>query len=461
MLLLAVLSAAACEDDPSGPRDDGSLSRVASAHVVDTAGPLVRSLSVELDGPSGVEVFYEPIDGGRVLRMRSEQRVRSHDVLMPRLRADTTYRYVVRTWTATETSDSVLSGTFTTGPLPPEIAGLQFNVQGDATFPVVMISMRTTATGWVGQLGIDTDGYVTWYHTVSQTALAATRIPDSPDVLFIENGLTVDTEPDGLTRVAPDGQVVQRLDRAGTAVGKIHHDVTARDAERILFIANETQAVGDTMVTGEAIWEWNMRTGALTQRWSAFDFLDWNTDRIGTPNPTNWLHANSISVGPRGNVVVSFRSLNQVISIAPDYQSLEWRIGGPNATHAIANDDRFIGQHSAWELDGGRLLVFDNRGAGPDGADLARALELEIGADSVEFAWEYAPGIQAFLRGSVYRLDNGNSVVTFPAFSFVIDEVDADGQLVWRLSGDNSFTPAYRGVPWPSIAGEEEVAAMP
>lgn len=89
----------------------------------------------------------------------------------------------------------------------------------------------------------------------------------------------------------------------------------------------QLEAVQDTAVTGDAVWLWNMETDEVQKVWSAWDHLDWELDRGRQSRPDDWLHANAIPVGPCGNLVVSFHFLNQVISIAPDYQSVEWRMG--------------------------------------------------------------------------------------------------------------------------------------
>ena len=45
-----------------------------------------------------------------------------------------------------------------------------------------------------------------------------------------------------------------------------------------------------------------------------------------------WLHGNSLYIGPGGNILLSFHYINQVISIAPDWKSIQWRLGGVRAT---------------------------------------------------------------------------------------------------------------------------------
>ena len=74
----------------------------------------------------------------------------------------------------------------------------------------------------------------------------------------------------------------------------------------------------------------------------------------------DWLHTNAISIGPRGNVVMSMHFINQVVSIASDYQSIEWRLGGPESTFTMSDELRFSGQHTAAEVETNRVLLFEN-----------------------------------------------------------------------------------------------------
>lgn len=456
---------AACGDDPADPgvpNPPAPDPDVVSVTVVDTAGPIFRSVVVALDDSATLEIFYTPTAGGRVLRVTSDVRSTSHDVLIPRLAPDRSYDFAIVARAGAVVSDSIWRGTMETGPLPDELAAFDYSVSGTSTFPVLMVPFRSTSLGWAGQVGIDSDGDVVWYMESVGGTLVAHPVPGTFDMIFIENGFPNDGGRNGIVRVTPEREVVGLLERDAGTFGQIHHDATAVDSERVLFIAYDTRTVRDTVVNGEAVWEWNTRTGAVTQKWSSWDFIDWDTERDPAAAPSGWLHANSISVGPRGNTVLSFRTLNQVISIAPDWASIEWRIGGPNATHALAVADRFLGQHAAWELPGNRVLLFDNRGAGPDD-NRSRGLELEMGADSAWMVWQHdpEPPISAPLRGGVYRLPSGNTVTVFPTLPFAVHETTPAGQIVWSMTGDQSFTSTFRVTPWESIAGEVEVAAMP
>ena len=460
-LLCSASFLAACGDDPSRP-DPTTPPTIESVAVVDSAGGVFRSLDVRLGHDGNVEVFYAPVSGGQTYRVRSTQASDRHTVLLPRLHAETEYEYAVRSFNGERFSESFERGTFSTGSLPAQLLTLDYTVTGDATFPLLMVPIRNL-DGWSGQVAIETDGgAMVWYAQAPGGTLVAAPVPGTHDIAFITNGFPGDAGPNGVMRLAPDGSVVAFLQQSGSAFGQIHHDMAPVDDERVYFIAYDTRTVRDTVVNGEAVWEWNARTGAVTKRWSSWDFIDWDTERDPAAAPSGWLHANSISVGPRGNVILSFRTLSQVISIAPDFQSVEWRMGGPAATVALSEDDRFISQHSASETTDGRILLFDNRGGGPEN-DRSRTIELQIDGDTAfaVYTHEPDPAISALLRGGAYRLPSGNTLSIFTAFDLHIHETNPAGEIVWSLSGEPILSAQFRTSPRMSIAGEVPVDAMP
>ena len=248
----------------------------------------------------------------------------------------------------------------------------------------------------------------------------------------------------------------------------IHHDVVATARNTLLFIEQEQRSVSDTVWTGEAIWEWDPERNLRTKRWSAFDFLSPTTDRGARSIPTDWLHANSLTIGPSGNLVLSLPSLNQIISITPDFQTLEWRLGGPGSTFQLPTEVAFSFQHCATELTPGRVLLFDNGRDRPPGDRYSRALELQLDRTSgvATHAWEFRPqpDIWAPIVGSARRLANGNTVAGFGVAAGFLDatgpiaayEVTPSGRVVWDLRVDGPLVN-YRATPLSDVGGEREV----
>ena len=186
-----------------------------------------------------------------------------------------------------------------------------------------------------------------------------------------------------LREITPLGEVVDQLVH-NELDDTPHHDHLILPDDKVLYLAEETRTIDDTAkggdektnVTGDVIRVWDQRTGTTQKLWTAFDHL--STDvRVewGDRDPKRWTHFNSLQIGRRGNIIVSSRNRNQVISIAPDYRSIEWFLGGPNSYSTFPDPaDKFYRQHTATELPNGNILVFDN-GAG---GEYSRALELAL-----------------------------------------------------------------------------------
>lgn len=457
LLATATALAVAC-DDPAGPGSD--VVHITTAQVVDTAGPIFRSLRVGVEQPAAVEVYYAPADdAGRTFRMRSDT-AGSHDILLPRLLPETEYRFAARVVDDGVASRSIVRGRFTTGSLPDDLRNMDYTIEGEGTFPLLLFA-HAVDDGFQGHIGMEPDGSIVWYTTEIAQGMAATPIPGSNDILMITRAGV-----DGIARIGPYGNVVDALHRSELPEGGLHHDIAVLDEERVAMITLDRRTVRDTVVAGEAVWVWDMETRDVEKVWSSWDHFDWDGDRGPRSRPDDWLHANALSVGPRGNLLMSLHFLDQVISIAPDYQSIEWRLGGTNASIGLSESDQFYGQHSAFELDDGNILLFDNqyRTAAQDPPEFSRGLELEIDGDSAWVAWEYVPDPPVWARiiSGIYPLDSGNRVVTFatPPSLFTVHEADETGRRVWRLYGDG-LSVAFRAVPWTDIAGEERVDGMP
>ena len=113
-----------------------------------------------------------------------------------------------------------------------------------------------------------------------------------------------------------------------------------------------------------------------------------------------------------------------MISIAPDWKSVEWRLGGVRPTISVAPEHQTSAQHTAAEIAPNRILMFDNRtGLEPP---YSRAVEYVIdppspkgsGAASGGTArqvWEWkAPNHNyASAVSSARRLSNGNTLIAF------------------------------------------------
>ncbi|MSS71582.1 MAG: hypothetical protein EXS64_08840 [Candidatus Latescibacteria bacterium] len=330
--------------------------------------------------------------------------------------------------------------------LPDDLAALTFTAEGRLSTPYVMLELSQPG-GLNGFVVLSGEGLPVWYFRTVGGAVGFTRRPNG-NFVFLDSG-------QGLLEVTPAGDIVNRLAQEAPPGRNIHHDVIPTGNNTLLFIADDWRPWNGAQVNGVAIWEWNPETGATTRRWSSFDFLNPDEDRGPGSQPGDWLHANSLFFGPRGNLLLSSPFLNQVISISPDYKRIEWRLGGPRATLSVA--DPFSGQHMVQEIAPGRILMFDN-GFERTNERYSRAVEYEIAGEQARKVWEWRPSRDNWARavGADRRLSNGNTLVVFgvtkdlPVGStgpLEAYEVTASGSVVWHIVVGGNIRTMYRATP--------------
>ena len=432
---LPLLLVLACSDvtSPSPPE-------VLSA-TLSPAGPLAYTLEVTLSRPAPLTVRYGADGEPHQLQVRSEEGT-EHTLLLTRLRAGRSYSY--------EIGDAGHTGTFTTGPLPEDLAAIAFSASGTPTVPLVLVHLFEP-DGFHGYAIVDAQGEVVWYWRAVNFPYGMTRRANGNFVL-LDHGR-------GLVEVTPAGAEVNLLAQ-DLAEREMHHDVIATPWNTLLFIAFDGRDIEGGRLLGEAIWEWTPESGTAVKRWSSWDHLSPESDR-GPRFGGEWLHANALSVGPRGNVLVSMHYLNQVISIAPDWQGLEWRLGGVNATVTLEEAVQFSGQHTAREIAEGRVLLFDNR---HEPGDYSRAAEYVLKGKLATLAWEWRTPSDNFasIVSSARRLPNGHTLIGFGTSAGIVVssgptevfEVTSAGTHIWHLLVSGTWI-MFRAEPIWAIGAEE------
>ena len=423
----------------STPTDVGGAA-IVSADLA-TPAPFARVLDVELDRPSELTVEYWT-EGDARLRVQAPA-AQSHSIALTRLRPGRSYRYEVVGTTTT--------GTFTTDPLPADLAAVVVSATGRRTAPLVLLHLFHPA-GFKGYAILDEHDDVVWYWRTTDFAFGTTRRANGNFVLMDKGR--------GLVEVGPTGEPVRELAH-DFANREMHHDVVASSANTLLFIAFDDRVVSGATVRGEAIWEWSPEMGTLNKRWTSWDHFTLAT----TPAPRGsreWMHANALAIGPRGNVLLSVHHWNQIVSITADWRAVEWRLGGAGATHPLPAADAFSGQHTAREISPGRVVLFDN---GTERGGFSRAIEyaLETGGARPIWEWRSQPLNYASAVGSARRLPNGNTLIAFGMSAGLagstgpteVYEVNAAGTPVWHLV--TSTQVMYRAEPLASIGAEVAV----
>jgi hypothetical protein len=323
-----------------------------------------------------------------------------------------------------------LAGATAPAPLPDDLQAITFTATGTLSPQYALVHLFAEK-GFKGYALVDSGGRIAWHYRTKDYPFGADRRKNG-NFVFMDKG-------HGLVEVARGGHIVHELKQRDPE-NEMHHAIVVTPRDTVLYLTFDTQDFAGKRLKGEAIWEWNPDTGEDVKRWRSWDFLDPALDRSAR-TAGEWLHGNSLHVGPGGNILLSFHYINQVISIAPDWSSIQWRLGGVRPTVTVPANQQTSAQHTAAELETNRLLMFDNR------TDLqppySRAVEYVIEGSRARQVWDWkAPNSNyASAVSSARRLSNGNTLVAFgmekgrngssgPTEAY---EVAPDGAVRWHL----------------------------
>ena len=322
-------------------------------------------------------------------------------------------------------------------PLPADLQAIKITATGTLTPRYALVHLYAEQ-GFKGYALVDSSGRIAWHYRTRDYPFGADRRRNG-NFVFMDKGY-------GIVEVDRGGAIVHELKQRDPE-NEMHHAIVVTPRDTVLYLAFDTEDVAGKRLKGEAIWEWNPDTGADVKRWRSWDFLDPALDRSAR-TAGEWLHANSLAVGPGGNILLSFHYINQVISIAPDWKSIQWRLGGVRPTITVPADQQTSAQHTAAELANRRILMFDNR------TDLqppySRAVEYAIEGTSARQVWQWKPPDNNYASAvsSARRLSNGNTLIAFgmekgrngstgPTEAF---EVTPAGEVKWRLLVEGVMT---------------------
>lgn len=196
--------------------------------------------------------------------------------------------------------------------------------------------------------------------------------------------------------------------------------------------------------------------GNVTFEWHTLDHIP-VTDyyREVTDDRFNPTHCNSLEYDFDGNILISYRNLDEVTKVNITTGEVMWRLGGKGSDFTFINDDGFIRQHDARRLPDGSIALFDNRtGLSPQ---YSRGVKYQLDLESMtaEKVWEYRHPNDLYTAyiGNMHNLPNGNSLLNWGSSvsttGVSATEVTPDGEIVFEF-GIDIGAPAYRifRFPW-------------
>ena len=463
-----------------------------STAKIDENNSLLVHISGEINSPGNVYVEYWSTDTPRLRSKTYESLGTTYTAHATRLKQSTQYSYQVFGINKDGEYAPGPKGLFNTGILPEGLSNAEFRViQGQFTQELIFMEFRQHE--FVGLVAFNKTGDVVWYFQPpdGEQPYVMSQRPNG-NIVYLA-GYKGGTTALGIVEIEPIGNEIARHLDDCQGYGPIHHEIQILPDGNVMYLSRDILWSGITErpfpQEGDTIGIWNPVTGSAKIVWNIFDFIS-PIDRVepisnyrlpGHPlwggcerdrSVEDWSHGNSASMDSDGNIIVSLGHLNQIISIAPDYKSLNWRLGGPGSDFSFTSHrDRFYAQHTAIPLENGNVLLFDNGNRRPEseGGQFSRAQELSLDMDNkvASTVWEYSHPAKLFsiCCSSVERLDNGNTLVMFGSdFAdiccriFVIGEVDQDGRVVWEVHHTSPGKPnQYRVYASNSIMGEYEV----
>ncbi len=315
-------------------------------------------------------------------------------------------------------------------PIPSDLAEITITTTGTLSPQYALVHLFAEK-GFKGYALVDSAGRIAWHYRTKDYPFGAGRRKNG-NFVFMDKG-------HGLVEVDRTGKVVHQL-RQRDPEREMHHAIVVTPRDTVLYLAFDTEDFDGKRLKGEAIWEWTPDTGQDVKRWRSWDHLSPALDR-SKRTASEWLHGNSLAIGSAGNILFSSHYLDQVISIAPDWKSLQWRLGGVRPTITVPDEQKASAQHTPDEVAPNRILMFDNRTGLP--GSYSRAVEYELSGVTARTAWQWRPARDNYSSavGSARRLRNGNTLVTFgmvagrngssgPTETY---EVTPDGRVAWHM----------------------------
>ncbi len=203
-------------------------------------------------------------------------------------------------------------------------------------------------------------------------------------------------------------------------------------------------------VTGSVIQELDVDKNVVYQ-WRCWDYIPITDSYKDITRPRfDYIHVNSVELDKfDGNIILSCRETWEAIKISRETGEVLWRLGGKNNEFTFVNEHAenaphyFKLQHSVRRLANGNLTIFDN-GADKDNLErnYSRAVEYALDEENktVTMVWEFRhnPDILALSGGTVQRLPNGNTLISWGGAiaggAPAVTEVTLDGTIAFELS---------------------------
>lgn len=453
-LAVVLLLAAGCRDTPAGPNEaevrppppPPAAPRIGAATVAPNGyNALSAVVSLRALGADSVVVWYR-VGGDDAAATTTDSvtpavPVARGGAVVPILGLLAAQSYVARAVVygrgGVTTSDAL---PFTTDTLPSDLP--RYTTAGTDPSPGYVVF----AAGRYGVV-IDNTGRVVWYRGFPQPiGLSFMSEPNGRFVLRPQTQDPADLEP--WLEVDPLGNVTRTLGCA-SGLQPRPHDLIGEPAGGYWIMCDESRTmdltavggVAEARVTGTVV-QHVSASGALLFQWSPFDHFEiTDVDPAERTGPSvNWTHGNALDLDAAGNLIVSFRNLDELTKIDIATGAVLWRLGGRRNQFSFQGTSAppFTHQHGLRAYAPGALLVLDN--LGNPGETRAERYALDEANRTATLVQSYgaSPPAVTQIGGSVQALPGGRTLVSFGTAGRV-EEYDAAGRMAWRIAGNAGY----------------------
>jgi hypothetical protein len=270
---------------------------------------------------------------------------------------------------------SLYAETITTGAIPSSL-NISATTTGVGNTEAVLVQDCETSAMLVI---FDSDGNIVWYQDIADLVPGAELRGYS---LTKNDSIVMSTARDAVAEVAMSGELLRTIALSDHGLnGQLHHDIHSLDGDiyalyayeregyiydGLYVFSNENEYLGviesHEFLDGQAINAW--QSPPPDMYWQGTDFSD--AESVG--------HANSVYMDSSGELILSFRFLNAIVSVDGDHSGstfgeVNWILEGTNhgevdgdfnLVSSVTSDLNFEAPHCAQIGPSGDVTVFDN-----------------------------------------------------------------------------------------------------
>jgi hypothetical protein len=376
--------------------------------------------------------------------------VKGDSTLVPVLGLKASHSYTMRAVAISASGHKISSASFSysTPKLPDTLPRVAVATSQSPAAGFVMLGFSSTESpNKYYALIIDNGGNPVWYREFPGAVVDFQKQSNGSYTAFT----AMDGSPPHFYEFDNLGNISREF-RAGNGLETGPHELRLFDDGYYLFGVqfqemNLTGAGGlqNARIRGTIV-EYHRGAGSLL--WNPFEHFqvtDAAPDISLTAANVNPWHGNAIDLDNDGNLLVSFRNLDEITKINSRTGEIIWRLGGKKNQFTFANDpwQGFSHQHGIRRLPNGNIILFDNGNLHSPPESRAVEYRLDEQRKIAEQVWEYRhqPPLYGFALGFAQRLANGHTLISFGTTQRVV-EVDRAGTKRWELSilGTQIFT---------------------